>query len=113
LGAIDAALELVPGMEAERVHLAALAEDFRARLRSAGADCGASSTQIVPLMVGAEQAALDLAAALKREGLLAIAIRPPTVPPGGSRLRFAFAAHHRAEDVARLADALAAIREAA
>jgi len=113
LGAIDAALDLVPGMEAERAHLAALAEDFRARLRSAGEDCGASSTQIVPLIVGEEQAALDLAASLKRQGLLAIAIRPPTVPPGGSRLRFAFAAHHGAKDVARLGDALKLIREAA
>jgi 8-amino-7-oxononanoate synthase len=113
LGAIDAALDLVPGMDAERAHLAALAEDFRARLRAAGEDCGASSTQIVPLMLGDEQAALDLAAALKRLGLLAIAIRPPTVPPGGSRLRFAFAAHHGAEDVARLAEALTSIREAA
>jgi len=113
LGAIDAALDLVPGMAAERAHLAALAEDFRSRLRAAGEDCGASSTQIVPLMVYVEQAALDLAAALKQQGLLAIAIRPPTVPPGGSRLRFAFAAHHGAEDVAHLADALTSIREAA
>jgi len=113
LGALDAALDLVPGLEAERAHLAALAESFRARLRAAGEDCGDSSTQIVPLIVGEEQAALDLANALKRQGLLAIAIRPPTVPPGGSRLRFAFAAHHRTEDVARLADALALIREAA
>lgn len=113
LGAIDAALDLVPGMEAERRHLAALAEDFRARLRAAGEEYGASSTQIVPLIVGHEQAALDLALSLKAQGMLAIAIRPPTVPPGGSRLRFAFAAHHTAEEVARLADALTQIREAA
>lgn len=113
LGAIDAALDLVPGMDAERAHLAAIAEDFRTRLRDAGEDCGASSTQIVPLIVGAEQVALDLAAALKRQGLLAIAIRPPTVPAGASRLRFAFAAHHSAEDIARLTDALTLIREAA
>jgi 8-amino-7-oxononanoate synthase len=113
LGAIDAALDLVPTMDAERAHLAAVAEDFRTRLRDAGEDCGASSTQIVPLIVGAEQVALDLAAALKRQGLLAIAIRPPTVPPGASRLRFAFAAHHSADDIARLAEALTLIREAA
>jgi 8-amino-7-oxononanoate synthase len=113
LGAIDAALDLVPGMEAERRHLAVLAADFRSRLGAAGEDHGASSTQIVPLMVGSERSALDLAAALKAQGMLAIAIRPPTVPPGGSRLRFAFAAHHAAEDVARLADALASFREAA
>jgi 8-amino-7-oxononanoate synthase len=113
LGAIDAALDLVPGMEAERLHLEGLAASFRTLLRASGEDCGASSTQIVPLMVGEERTALDLAAALKREGLLAIAIRPPTVPPGGSRLRFAFAAHHTESDVARLTETLTLIREAA
>ena len=113
LGAIDAALDLVPTMDRERAHLAALSEDFRTRLRVAGEDCRASSTQIVPLIVGKEQTALDLAVSLKRQGLLAIAIRPPTVPRGASRLRFAFAAHHTADDIARLADALAVIREAA
>ena len=113
LGAMDAALDLIPGMEAERARLSANAERFRRRMIGAGADCGASSTQIVPLMAGEEQAALDLAARLRQAGMLAIAIRPPTVPPGGSRLRFAFAAQHEARDIDRLADILTEIREAA
>ena len=113
LGAIDAALDLIPGMEDERAQLAANAERFRTRLRAMGADCGASSTQIVPLIVGEEQDALDLAARLKEAGMLAIAIRPPTVPPGGSRLRFAFAAYHTADQIDRLARILAEIRSLA
>jgi 8-amino-7-oxononanoate synthase len=64
-------------------------------------------------MVGEEQAALDLAAALKRNGALAIAIRPPTVPPGSSRLRFAFSAQHTVGDIDTLADRLAEIRREA
>lgn len=113
LGAIDAALDLVPGMEAERARLAANAERFRTRLRQIGEDCGNSSTQIVPLIVGDEQPALDIAQSLKERGLLAIAIRPPTVPPGSSRLRFAFTASHEEADIDLLADALASLRSGA
>lgn len=113
LGAIDAALDLVPGMAAERAKLAANAERFRARLRQIGEDCGNSSTQIVPLIVGDEQPALDIAQSLRERGLLAIAIRPPTVPPGSSRLRFAFSASHEEADIDLLADALARLRSGA
>jgi 8-amino-7-oxononanoate synthase len=113
LGAIDAALDLVPGMETERAKLAANAERFRTRMRKLGEDCGNSSTQIVPLIVGDEQPALDIAQSLKQRGLLAIAIRPPTVPPGGSRLRFAFSACHEEADIDLLADTLTELRSAA
>ena len=113
LGAIDAALDLVPGMDAERQKLAANAERFRTRMGELGEDCGNSSTQIVPLIIGDEQAAIDLAQGLQEEGLLAIAIRPPTVPPGGSRLRFAFAADHRDADIDKLSEHLTRLRSAA
>ncbi|TDW65014.1 8-amino-7-oxononanoate synthase [Novosphingobium sp. PhB55] len=99
LGAIDAALDLVPGMNAERAHLAALGERLRSGLAALGIDHGASSTQIVPAMIGGEQAALDLSRALEERGVLASAIRPPTVPPGTSRLRLALRATHAESDV--------------
>jgi 8-amino-7-oxononanoate synthase len=108
LGAIDAALELVPGMEAERARLVAHGDHLRARLNAAGIDTGDSSTQIVPAVVGEAEAALALAGALAEDGLLAAAIRPPTVPPGTSRLRLALRATHSANDVDRLADAIVA-----
>ena len=109
LGAIDAALDLVPGMEAERAHLGALADRLRAGLADAGIDTLASTTQIVPAVAGEEAAALDAARRLETEGLLAVAIRPPTVPKGSSRLRFALSAAHAAEDIERL---LAAVKTA-
>ena len=112
LGAIDAALELVPGMDAERAHVASLAERFRAGAGAAGLDTGASTTQIVPIVVGTPEAALAMSGRLRQAGLWASSIRPPTVPPGTARLRLAFTAAHQETDVDRLLDVLAAERRA-
>jgi len=106
LGAIDAALDLVPGMDTERQTLAEHGTYLRGRLAEAGIDTGASSTQILPVIVGEAEAALVLSEALAAEGMLASAIRPPTVPAGTSRLRIALHATHAQADIDRLADAL-------
>ncbi|WZB76844.1 8-amino-7-oxononanoate synthase [Achromobacter insuavis] len=108
LGAMDAALDLVPTLDAERARLAASGERLRLALRGLGVDTGDSSTQIVPAIVGDEARALALAAALEQRGLLAVAIRPPTVPAGTSRLRIALSAAHRDADVDQLIDGLTA-----
>ena len=107
LGAIDAALELVPHMDAERSRLFAHAERVRAALRRLGIEHGPSTTQIVPAIVGSESAALDLASRLRANGIVAVAIRPPTVPPGTSRLRLALSAAHSDADIGKLIAALA------
>jgi len=106
LGAIDAALDLVPGMDEERLRLADHAAYLRSRLAEHGVDTGASNTQIVPVVVGESARALALSAALAADGLLASAIRPPTVPQGTSRLRIALRASHTREDVDQLVGAL-------
>lgn len=106
LGAADAALELVPGMDAERARVADYAQQLRAMLHAAGLETGASSTQIVPVMIGETGRAAEAAAALEAEGFLAVAIRPPTVPQGESRLRIALSAVHDEETVRRLGDCL-------
>jgi 8-amino-7-oxononanoate synthase len=102
LGAIDAALDLVPGMDAERAHLRRLSGRLRAGLAEAGIDTLASATQIVPAVVGEEAGALEAARRLEAGGLLAVAIRPPTVPKGSSRLRIALSAAHAEADVEQL-----------
>ena len=70
LGAIDAALDLVPSLDAERAHVASLAERFRLGARALGYDTGASTTQIVPLIAGSNHAALSLGKRLARRRLL-------------------------------------------
>ncbi|QDJ49035.1 aminotransferase class I/II-fold pyridoxal phosphate-dependent enzyme [Bordetella hinzii] len=107
LGAMDAALDLVPTLDEERRHLHGQAQRLRDGLAGLGLDCGASSTQIVPAIVGPADQAVALAARLEAAGLLAIAIRPPTVPAGTSRLRFALSAAHREQDIDTLLAALA------
>lgn len=99
LGSIAAALDLVPALNTERAYLLAQAERMRKALYRQGWDCGNSTTQIVPVIVGTEKAALEIAAKLLREGFLVPAIRPPTVPKGASRLRVSLSAAHRAEDI--------------
>jgi 8-amino-7-oxononanoate synthase len=62
---------------------------------------------IVPVIVGSEDDALRASARLLEDfGLLVPAIRPPTVPPGTSRLRVALSAAHTDDHVARLEKAL-------
>jgi 7-keto-8-aminopelargonate synthetase-like enzyme len=62
---------------------------------------------IVPIVLGEEARALAVSEALLERGLLVPAIRPPTVPPGTSRLRVALSAAHTPEQVDGLASALA------
>ena len=64
---------------------------------------------IVPVPVGPEAAALRCADALLEQGLLVPAIRPPTVPPGTSRLRVALSAAHTEDMVDRLVAGLEAL----
>ncbi|MBI3446762.1 MAG: 8-amino-7-oxononanoate synthase [Magnetospirillum sp.] len=111
LGAIDAALDLVPRMEAERTRLQMMARKLRNALQAAGLDTGASASQIVPVILGDEHRTLTMAKALEDRGILGIAIRPPTVPPGTSRIRFALSSVHSDADIDRLIAAILDCRE--
>ncbi len=102
LGAMDAAIDLVPTLAPARARLQAMAKHVRDRFHEAGLDTGASSTQIVPVILGEEERTLRVAARLEEQGLLGIAIRPPTVPNGTSRIRFALSAAHSDADIERL-----------
>ncbi len=107
LGAIDASLDILPALDAERAHVAGLAAHFRDGARALGFDTGASATQIVPVIVGETDAALALSARLKGSGYWATAIRPPTVREGTARLRLAFCAAHTSRHVDSLLESLA------
>jgi 8-amino-7-oxononanoate synthase len=94
-----AALDLIESDE--RLTAAPLAK-ARAFTRAAGLPEATSA--VVPVIVGEAGAALDASRLLEGKGFLVVAIRPPTVPEGTARLRFAFTAGHPEDEVARLAD---------
>jgi 8-amino-7-oxononanoate synthase len=108
-GALDAALDLIPGMDEDRARLLAGAERVRGAAAERGLSTFGSSTQIVPVGLASEDAALKAMAAFEARGLLAIAIRPPTVPEGASRIRLALSAVHSEGDIEALAQAIGAL----
>lgn len=62
-----------------------------------------AQSPIVPVVVGAEDAAMAASRLLEDEGFLAVPIRPPTVPEGTARLRLTFTAQHPDDAIERLA----------
>ncbi len=67
----------------------------KARAFTRALDLPDAQSPIVPLVLGEAEAALDASRMLEDEGFLVVAIRPPTVPEGTARLRFAFSAAHQ------------------
>jgi len=104
-GALLAAVELCRGMEAERAHTLALARELARALGLAP-----PAAAIVPFPVGSPARALELAARLTQRGFDVGAVRPPTVPADGARLRLVCHAQNRASEVDELARALTAAR---
>ena len=106
IGAVDAALEVIRDADGLRATLLENAARFRSRLQALGLDTCASSTQIVPLVVGESERALALSQALETAGVLVVAIRPPTVPRRTARLRFSVTALHGRADLDRALEAI-------
>lgn len=78
----------------------------KARLFTSRLGLPDAESAIVPLILGTPEAALAASAELERAGFLVAAIRPPTVPDGTARLRFAFSALHPDSEIERLAAVL-------
>ncbi|HEY4029440.1 MAG TPA: 8-amino-7-oxononanoate synthase [Caulobacteraceae bacterium] len=110
LGALDAALDLLPDMDAEREGLLGAAARVRAAAQARDLPTFGSTTQIVPVGLGEEARALEAMKTLEDAGLLAVAIRPPTVPEGASRLRISLSAAHDDQAIDRLVEAIGTIR---
>ncbi|HET7543875.1 MAG TPA: 8-amino-7-oxononanoate synthase [Polyangiaceae bacterium] len=100
-------VKLVREADVLRATLADLAGDFRSRLRDAGLPLAPGSFgPIVSVILGDNGRVLAAARRLQQSGILAQAIRPPTVPVGGARLRLTVKATFGRADVARLAHAV-------
>ena len=92
--------------EDRRTLLRANATLLRSELSAAGFDVRGAN-QIVPVMLGTEVRALHAAGACTEAGFDVRAIRPPSVPPGTSRLRLTVHADHVESELRALVGTLA------
>ena len=110
--AARAALRLASGEEGarRRENLRGLCARFRAGLRRIGVAADApppgAEVPIFPIVVGEAEKALALADYMMAAGVYLLAVRPPTVPPGTSRLRATLMATHAEAQIDRVLDAL-------
>ncbi len=117
--AIAAALDVIRDEPWRRERLSHLVATLRDELRHTGlfeadrSSIAAPPTPIIPIVVGETQAALDLSEHLRREGLFAPAIRPPTVPRGKARVRVSLRADLQDNDLEQLLHALRSWRRPA
>nr|WP_087575328.1 8-amino-7-oxononanoate synthase [Sphingomonas sp. CDS-1] len=92
------------------------ADDLRDRLKTLRVDASeaictplglaAPRSQIIPVLLGEDRRAMAAAAALQEAGFDVRGIRPPTVPPGTSRLRISLTLNVGRADIAALGEAL-------
>lgn len=99
-------LQLIAGGDERRAHLHKLVFQLRAGMADLPWRLMPSATAIQPLLIGENQAALELSMKLRERGIWVAAIRPPTVPAGTARLRITLSAAHSAADVSRLLEIL-------
>jgi 8-amino-7-oxononanoate synthase len=112
--AVSASLRIIGGDEGEhrRAHLRSLIARTREILKRTPWLPVDSHTAVQPLIIGPNEATLEVAASLDRANLWVPAIRPPTVPEGTSRLRISLSAAHSHNDLERLESALTKTAEA-
>ena len=104
--ATRASLRIARDEEWRREHLRALVSRFREGAAQLGLPLMPSTTPIQPVLAGTADRAVAWSRSLEAQGILVTAIRPPTVPEGGARLRVTFSALHEEVHVDRLLDAL-------
>lgn len=93
--------ERLPDWTAERRQLAVASRLARACLQGKGGEI--SNSHIVPYLLGTNEACIQKAEELQREGFYCLPVRPPTVPKGTSRIRFSLTADVTAGEIGRLA----------
>jgi 8-amino-7-oxononanoate synthase len=102
--AVRASLRILADEPERRTRLQALVQ--RAETALAGCGIAPTGSQILPLILGDDARTMRVAGAVQRAGFDVRGIRPPTVPPGTSRLRISLTLNVDATDIAALARAI-------
>lgn len=104
-----AAIDIIKDEPYRRRELLDVSEYFRNLLADKGFEVRGES-QIVPVIVGENVAAVKAAQTLQSKGWWVMPIRPPTVPKGEARLRFSITYDHKKENLKKLADDISELR---
>jgi 7-keto-8-aminopelargonate synthetase-like enzyme len=96
-----AAIDLLNKEPQRRLALWHNCRTFKEGLKRLGFSLGQSQSQILPLIIGDAQKCMAFSERLLQEGVFAQGIRPPTIPPGTSRLRITLMATHTHEHLHR------------
>jgi 8-amino-7-oxononanoate synthase len=99
IGAISAFIDLLPEIENKRQNLLSNAMVLRKGLKKTGFNAVDGITQIIPVITGSENQAVELSGFLEEKNILAVPIRPPTVPENMSRIRLSLSASHSKNDI--------------
>jgi 8-amino-7-oxononanoate synthase len=91
--ALEASLTVIEQEPWRRTQLLARSTYLRRRLAEAGIAVRQGISQIIPLVIGSNERAVQVAQALQQRGFDVRAIRPPTVPEGTARLRLSINAN--------------------
>jgi 8-amino-7-oxononanoate synthase len=105
-----AATELVEAANDRRTRVLHSADRLRRGLAALGYRVQPGVTPILPVLIGATSATMELSAALLERGIFVHGIRPPTVPPDTCRLRVTATAAHTDAQLDRAIEAFAACR---
>jgi len=103
---VSAGMSLSKEAECQRSRLKELSDFLRNELRKNGFDTASSNSQIVPVILGSNDAALHFAEHLRTKGFGVRAVRPPTVPSGTARLRLSLTAKLSKDVLAELVSAM-------
>jgi 8-amino-7-oxononanoate synthase len=103
------ALTLIEREGWRRERLRGLIARFRAGAAAFSLPLASSATPIQPIRLATSAAALRASRALEERGFWVAAIRPPTVPAGGARLRITLSAAHSEAQVDELVETLGAV----
>lgn len=103
---VNHAVDMVMNAASLRSNLKNLVKHYRRKIGQTDYRPGAADRHIQPLLIGAPTQTTRLSDYLLDRNILVAAIRPPTVPPGTSRLRISFTAGHDIQQVDRLIHAL-------
>ena len=105
VASVSAALDIIES-EPERIaRLWVITRRMLEGLRDLGFATGPSETPIIPVSVGADEAAFKMAIMLQEEGVFANVAVSPAVPPGKALIRTSYMATHTDEHLDRVLEA--------